>query len=168
MPLAVRDRARHAEPSPVVLAPTASNLLHVALDSHHIAVGGVVGGVVAVKRPWDGPPIVDVSLRELLQLVSWNGHVRTRRGRRYTVSVNVGPELTSSPSAPPEGHRSRISTSARDRRRGARSARQGTRAPRARPRAPRPRRTPLLGAHETVGRRSLTLGRRSLTPRTTR
>ena len=106
----------------MVLAPTASNLLDVALDSHHIAVGGVVGGVVAVKRPWDGPPIVDVSLRELLQLVSWNGHVRTRHGRRYTVSVNVGPELTSSPSAPTEGHRSRISTSARDRRRGARSA----------------------------------------------
>ncbi|GAB4194860.1 MAG: hypothetical protein OHK0013_00540 [Sandaracinaceae bacterium] len=92
-PLAVRDRVRHAEPSPAVLGPNASQLLDIALDSQHIAVGGVVGGVVAVKRFWDGPPIVDVTLRELLELVSWNGYVRTRHGRRYTVSLNVGPEL---------------------------------------------------------------------------
>jgi hypothetical protein len=90
-PLAVRDRAWHAEPSPAVL--TASNLIDVALDSQRIALGGIVGGVVAVKRSWDGPPIVDVTLREVLELVSWNGYVRTRHGRRYNVSVNVGPEL---------------------------------------------------------------------------
>jgi hypothetical protein len=92
-PLAVRDRASHAEPSPAVLASTASNLLDVALDSQRIALGGIVGGVVAVKHPWDGPPIVDVTLREVLELVSWNGHVRTRHGRRYSVAVNVGSEL---------------------------------------------------------------------------
>jgi hypothetical protein len=94
-PLVVRDVAIDASPSPAVLAAGASEHFEVSLESQRLATTGIVGGIVALKHPWDGPPIVDVTLREVLRLVSWNGYERTRHGRSFSVPVTLAPVLGS-------------------------------------------------------------------------
>lgn len=92
-PLAVRASPTHAEARPVVITPNASALFEVSLDSQRVATEGVVGGLVAMKKAWDGPPVVDVTLREVLRLISWNGFERVRTGTGFTTSVTLTQEL---------------------------------------------------------------------------
>jgi len=93
-PITVRAASRPAEAQPVVIAPTASEHFEVSLESRRIATEGVVGGLLAVKKPWaQGPLVVDVMLREVLTLSSWTGFERVRHGAGFTTSVTLSPEL---------------------------------------------------------------------------
>ena len=92
-PLTVRAASVPATPSPVVVQTNASDLIEVSLESQRVAVQGIVGGLVALKKTLDTPLVVDLALREVLTLVSWNGYERVRDGRGFTTSVVLSPAL---------------------------------------------------------------------------
>jgi hypothetical protein len=92
-PLSVRAAVVPATPSPVVVQTDASDLIEVSLESQRVASQGIVGGLVALKKTLDTPLVVDIALREVLTLVSWNGYERVRHGRGFTTSVTLSPAL---------------------------------------------------------------------------
>ncbi|MBX7193786.1 MAG: hypothetical protein K1X94_17170 [Sandaracinaceae bacterium] len=96
-PLQVRAQIHDASASPAVVQSQASELLEISLESQRIANGGVVGGLLAIKKPEPTPRVVDVTLREVLTLVSWNGFERVRFGSGYTVAVTLTPEVGKAP-----------------------------------------------------------------------
>lgn len=92
-PLQVRAASVPATPAPVVVQSDASDLIEVSLESQRVAVQGIVGGLIALKKPVDTPIVVDITLREVLSLVSWNGYERVRHGRGFNTSVTLSPAL---------------------------------------------------------------------------
>ncbi len=90
-PLAVRAASRPATAAPAVLQASASELLDISLESQRVAATGIVGGILATKKALDAPLVVDVTLREVLRLYSWNGYERVRHGRGFTTAVTLSP-----------------------------------------------------------------------------
>ncbi|MBN8610939.1 MAG: hypothetical protein J0L92_10165 [Deltaproteobacteria bacterium] len=90
-PLAVRARGQAAAAAPVVVQSSASEILDISLESQRVSATGIVGGLLALKKPTDTPLVVDVTLREILRLFSWNGYERVRHGRGFTTSVTLSP-----------------------------------------------------------------------------
>lgn len=90
-PVLVRGRSVPASAAPAVVQGNASELLDISLESQRVAATGIVGGLLALKRTLEAPIVVDVTLREVLRLYSWNGYERVRQGRGFTTSVTLGP-----------------------------------------------------------------------------